>query len=311
MSGIICNQLTIYHMKPYLKLFKLTLALCLGLLFTIGCLKDELVAPDAAIDQRESPTASGLGPNSTTKFYGVSTDNQLITYTVGPPAQEKSSVPITGLKEPGEMIVSIDMNTKDGLLYGVSDKGRLYTIDPVTGAATPVSTTAFNPMPTGSIYGMDFNTKTGLFRLVTNAGENMTISPTTGSIVSVDQKLTPSSTVINSVAYTSATSSSPTANMYDISISDGKVYVQADSKGMLSPIGSTNLLIQDEGGFDISKDNTYGLAVLKASDLYKDPSDPTGANTTVDYRLYYIDLKSGDATAMGSVRPMNGMTIAN
>lgn len=69
-------------------------------------------------------------------------------------------------------------------------------------------------------------------------------------------------------------------------------------------------MIQDEGGFDIAKDNAYGLAVLKAGDLYKDASDPTGVNTTVDYRLNHINLKAGDATAFGSVRPMNGMTIA-
>lgn len=288
-------------MKSYLKFFKLTLALCLGLLFTIGCIKDEVVAPDAAIDLRESPTASGLGPNSDVKFYGVSDDNQFVTYTVGPPAQEKSATPITGLKEPGEKIVTIDQNQKNMLVYGASDMGRLYTIDPATAAASPVSNTAFNPMPSGNVYGMDFNPQTGMFRLVTNTGDNMTISPTTGSVVSVDQKLTPSSTVINSVAYKSGTSSSPTAAMYDISSSDGNVYTQSESKGMLTPVGSTNLLIQDEGGFDISKDNTYGLAVLKAADLYKDPSDPTGVNTTVDYRLYYIDLKTGDATAFGSV----------
>lgn len=298
-------------MKSYLKYLKLTLALCLGLLFTVGCLKDEIVAPDAAIDQRESPTASGLGPDSTTKFYGVSTDNQLITYTVGPPAQEKSSVVITGLKEPGEVIASIDLNPKDGLIYGISNKGRMYTINPETGAATPVSTTAFNPMPTGTIYGMDFNTKTGLFRLVTNAGENMTVSPVTGAIVSVDQKLTPGSTIINSVAYTNGTSSSPTASMYDISTSDGKVYVQDDMKGTLRAVGSTTLVIQDEGGFDISKDNTYGLAVLNAGALYKDPSDPQGLNTATAYRLYHIDLRTGKATSFGSVRPLNGMTIAN
>jgi hypothetical protein len=298
-------------MKPYLKFFNLILVLCLGFLFTIGCLKDEIVAPDAAIDQRESPTASGLGPDSTAKFYGVSMDNQLITYTVGPPAQEKTATPITGLKEPDERIVTIDMNPKNGLLYGVSNKGRLYTIDPATAAATPVSTSAFNPMPTGNIYGMDFNSKTGLFRLVTNTGDNMTVSPTTGTITSVDQKLTPSSTVINSVAYLNGTSSSPTASMFDISITDGKVYVQDESKGTLRAVGSTTLMIQDEGGFDISKDNRYGLAVLNAGALYKDPSDPQGLNTATAYRLYHIDLSTGKATSFGSVRPMSGMTIAN
>src|SRR6478752_6741002 len=50
-----------------------------------------------------------------------------------------TSVPVTGLQG-GETLVGIDVRPANQLLYGVGSSSRLYTINPLTGAAAQVGT---------------------------------------------------------------------------------------------------------------------------------------------------------------------------
>src|SRR3954468_9782626 len=59
--------------------------------------------------------------------------------------------PITGMQA-GETLYGIDQRPGTGHLYGVSSQGRLYVLDPVSGAATQVgASAAFTPG--GTAYG--------------------------------------------------------------------------------------------------------------------------------------------------------------
>src|SRR5947208_9654965 len=48
-----------------------------------------------------------------------------------------TSVPVTGLQT-GESLVGIDVRPASQVLYGLGSSSRLYTINPLTGAATQV-----------------------------------------------------------------------------------------------------------------------------------------------------------------------------
>src|SRR5262245_42492688 len=68
--------------------------------------------------------------------YGVTATGDLIAFdTVAPAAV--TTLPITGLA-PGEDIVGLDMVVTNGRLYALTDQGRLYTLNPASGAALQV-----------------------------------------------------------------------------------------------------------------------------------------------------------------------------
>src|SRR5687767_13533098 len=64
---------------------------------------------------------------------------QLAYFDSGDPTAILARTTIKGLA-PRESLVGIDFRPADGLLYGVGDSGRLYTIEPARGRATVVGT---------------------------------------------------------------------------------------------------------------------------------------------------------------------------
>ncbi len=68
----------------------------------------------------------------------LSLANRVSTFDSALPATVSVPRTITGL-QPNETLVGIDRRPADGQLYGISDAGRVYLINPETGAATFVS----------------------------------------------------------------------------------------------------------------------------------------------------------------------------
>ena len=98
-----------------------------------------------------------------------------------------SDVAITGLS-PNESLVGIDFRPNGEQLYGVSDASRIYTINPVTGVATPVAPN-FTPTVAGTSFGMDFNPTVDRIRLVSEFDQNLRLNPVTGTVASTDGTL--------------------------------------------------------------------------------------------------------------------------
>src|SRR3954464_869248 len=66
-----------------------------------------------------------------------------------------TSVPVTGLQT-GESLLGIDVRPAHQQVDGVGTTGRVYTINPTTGVATPLAlASAFTP--NGTAFGVDFN----------------------------------------------------------------------------------------------------------------------------------------------------------
>jgi hypothetical protein len=200
--------------------------------------------------------------------------------------------PVTGMQL-GETLVAIDQRPATGQLYGIGSQGRVYVLDPISGAATQLGTTsAFTP--DGTAFGGDINPVPDRIRLVSNTEQNLRLNPNDGSLTQVDTPLNPAANVV-AAAYTSNVSGATSTTLYDIDSVAGTLLVQGSpggtpaspNGGTLTTVGSlmlgTNL--NPAIGFDIGAD-TASFATITVGGMS---------------RLYGIDLGSGLATNLGQI----------
>ncbi len=288
-----------------IKLFILAIS---GLFLFSACEKDQILAPmpQNRIDDNGSFAPK---PPKGTFFYGLSSNNELIGFQSGNPLQEEGTVSISGLQS-GETILAIDFRPATGQLYGVSNMSRIYIINTASGVARPVSMTPFTPAINGTLVGFDFNPTVDRIRLVTNNEQNIRIHPETGMVAAVDGSLNPGDRTVVAVAYTNSFAGSTSTTLYDIDVSDDKLYKQVPpNAGTLQLVGSLGVLATGEGGFDISPDNSVAIAVLfgRGDDDEDDQDEISNGNKT---KFYYINLETGEATNAGKTeRAIIGLAI--
>src|SRR6185295_8470045 len=95
----------------------------------------------------------------------------------------QSRTSVTGLQA-SEKLLAIDFRPATGQLYGITDAGRLYTINLNTGAASLVVAGIFSR--TLDDVAFDFDPVTDQIRVLTD--KNLRVNPTTGA-VTVDSDL--------------------------------------------------------------------------------------------------------------------------
>lgn len=208
-----------------------------------------------------------------------------------------NSTTISGLS-PTEQILSIDFRPLTGELYGLSDQSAIYTLNPMSGAATKVGT-GFADALNGGNFGFDFNPQIDRIRIVSDADQNFVAHPTTGNAnvaattpvayVAGDVNAGKQPNVVHH-AY-DGNVFGQLATMSQLRAIDTQLDIlvtQANNAGTLQTIGALGVDAQDIGGFDVS---TSGIA-------YAAFSNGVGA---VDSSLYTIDLKTGAATKIGTI----------
>jgi hypothetical protein len=125
--------------------------------------------------------------------YGVTVSGNLITFDSNNPGVIRTVVGITGLTS-GQTLVGTDFRPNTGQLYGLGYNGnglpagtpnaQLYTINPSTGAATPVGSGI--QLALGGVsdeIGFDFNPTVDRIRVVSTNDANYRLNPNTGGIV--------------------------------------------------------------------------------------------------------------------------------
>jgi hypothetical protein len=250
---------------------------------------------------------NGAAAMKGTPFYALTSSNELVYFLSGNPLAEKSMIAISGL-QPMEMILAIDFRPVGGMLYGVSNQSRIYTINTNTGQATAVSAAPFTPAINGSMVGFDFNPTVDRIRLVTNNGQNLRLNPITGAVAAVDGNINPGSPMVTAVAYTNSFSGATTTTLYDIDVASDKLYIQAPpNNGTLTAVGLLGVQAVGEAGFDISPDNSVAIAALYGRG-YEDGQDEISNGNK--YRFYYINLSTGEAKNAGKTdRTIIGLAI--
>ncbi|WP_329266711.1 DUF4394 domain-containing protein [Streptomyces sp. NBC_01451] len=258
-----------------------------GLLVAASCAGPALAAGDTAAGVKQA----GLSA------IGLTSDQRLVVFDVRRPAGVWSLGRVWGLSG-DTRLVGIDFRVQNGKLYGVGDRGGIYTFSTRNAQAMKVSqlTVALS----GTAFGVDFNPAANRLRVVSGSGQNLRHNmddPAAPLATTVDATLTnpttPPSTAIGvtGAAYTNNDLSTATATtLFDLDTMADRVSVQSPANtGTLAPAGSLGTDADPDAGFDIYYDpatgTNQGYAVIK---------------TTGTSRLYRVNLLNGKATDSGA-----------
>jgi hypothetical protein len=214
---------------------------------------------------------------------------------------------ISGLPA-GERLLSIDYRPSNGRLYGLSSAGKIFTINPDTGAATlgstlSIATAITNGLTAGKSYAIDFNPLADALRIVSSpdgdgasknyrvAGANLESTGATATDADLTLGGLTTGFGIAQIAYSNSFANpAPTATrMFDIDADNNRLLQQVPpNDGTLTVIGSTGSVFNDYGGFDISGgDNGMVLMANRVG--------ATGA-----FSLFTANLGTGVTTAAGT-----------
>lgn len=239
---------------------------------------------DAAVNRSAGSGRIG-GPDF--DFYALADGNKLLQLNTANPETVLASVNINNLAS-GDRIVGIDFRPATGQLYGVSGSARLYTINPLTGAAVMIGTGPFSNAVMSDGVAFDFNPTVDRIRLETNSGQNFRLNPETGTVAAVDGNINGApGAVATGAAYTNNRAGVTTTMLYVIDPVNDRLYLQnPPNDGTLVSIGSLGIDIAGSSGFDISSDGTSALAAL-------------GVNGRSE--LHQINLSTGRAEKVGNL----------
>lgn len=264
-------------------------------------------------------------PLSKEQLVAVTAGHELITFNAAKPEQILERRPVKGLLE-GERIVGIDFRVAKGVLYALSQHGRLFSVDIPSGVLTQVGSPSAELRLQGPVFGFDFNPAADRIRVVSSGGQNLRLHPDTGAIVDGDPGtpgVQPDPALryawsdvnagrqpdIAGAAYTYNPKDSKITTNYAIDRKLGVLVMQGSKEGVqpvvspnsgqLRTVGSLGLGVLADVAFDISDVNNSALAALR---------------TSADSRtsLYQIDLGTGQARLLGVIgsgEPLAGMGI--
>lgn len=240
-------------------------------------------------------------------FYGVTQDNQLVTFQSDNVLNVAPTHAITGLPG-GESIVGLDVRPATGQLYALGKTSRLYVINPRTGAARQVGATPFIPALAGTGFGFDFNPTVDRIRVTSDADQNLRLNPDDGAVAGVDTNLAyapgdpgaGTNPSVTASAYTNSFAGATSTTLFDIDNARHTLVIQnPPNNGTLTTVGALGST-DDAVAFDIG-DGNVGYAVL------------TGKQNVQG--LNRIDLSTGKATPLtdefiGTARPLTGLAAA-
>ncbi|WP_405576131.1 DUF4394 domain-containing protein [Streptomyces sp. NBC_01167] len=254
-----------------------------------------LAAADTSPPQTEQSTAAAQSGHLSA--IGLTTDQRLVEFLVHAPSKAWSLGKVTGLTGDAKL-VGIDFRVQNERLYGVGDKGGVYTLSTRNAKATKVS--QLTAALSGMRFGVDFNPAANRLRVISDTGQNLrhniddSAAPLT---TTVDGMLTnptmPPSTAlgVTGAAYTNNDLNAATAtSLFDIDTANDRVSLQSPANaGTLAPTGNLGVNAGPSAGFDIyyspQAGTNQGYAALQASG---------------SYRLYKVNVLNGRASSHGA-----------
>ncbi|WP_432126395.1 DUF4394 domain-containing protein [Streptomyces sp. bgisy082] len=227
---------------------------------------------------------------------GLTADQRLVGFDVSDPADTWSFGKVAGLVGDGRL-VGIDFRVQNGKLYGVGDKGGVYTLNDKAGA---VKVSQLTVALQGKYFGVDFNPAANRLRVISDTGQNLrhniddpAAPKTTTADGTLTNPTTPPSTAlgVTGAAYTNNDLDAATATtLFDVDTTNDRVSLQSPANaGTLAPTGGLGVNAGPSAGFDIyykaSDGSNHGFAAL---------------NTDGKQRFYKVDLLTGKATLAGA-----------
>ncbi|MES2785191.1 MAG: DUF4394 domain-containing protein [Pseudomonadota bacterium] len=254
----------------------------------------------------DSPAPGPSSPQAVGDTVVLTVSGKLKSFNRTAPGAEVGSVTISGLTN--ESLLGIDYRPADGKLYGLSNTGNIFTIDPSTGVATFKSALRplagdDNPYMTlvgGTHFAVDFNPVADRLRVVSDTGLNLRINVDTGD-TTTDGMINPAGNIVSAAAYTNSFAGTSTTQLFDLDVAAGRLLLQdPPNAGTVNGGVPLGLVADGVNGFDIDARTNTGYAALRL-----------GADTA----LYSINLgaTAGAATRIGAISgddAIRGLAVA-
>ncbi|MFD5739716.1 DUF4394 domain-containing protein [Streptomyces massasporeus] len=260
-----------------------------------------------------TPGTGSAAPAATPSLraFGISGDGTLMaTFTTDRPQVLDWVRVVTGLT--GDTgLIGIDFRVQDGLMYGVGNKGGIYTIK-TPPATTDVVVTKVSQLQYalhGANFGVDFNPAADRLRVISDNGQNLRHNLNDHSTVQDLNLTTPpvegTTKGVSAAAYTNNDLNAATATtLVDINTTTDQVFLQSPANnGTLAPTGSLGIDAGINAGMDIYSTLSGGKTVDNAAFA---SLTPNGAGTP---SLYGINVFTGQATSIGQF-PLNITDLA-
>jgi hypothetical protein len=230
--------------------------------------------------------AAASAPALAEPIIGLTSTNALATFDSSRPGDASALNPITGLQAANERILAIDARPTTGLLYGVSNLDRVYTLAP-TGAASFVG--ALTASLGSDVVGIDFNPVADLsgaasLRIISSAGLNLAFNVNNG--VTAVQSPIEANLAANAYSNNDVDPTTGTALYYIDAVAGAlKVATSAFNAPVINTVGALGVAVGRVADFDISVSGASFAAL----------TDATGRSS-----LYRIDLQTGAAGLLGA-----------
>ena len=258
-------------------------------------------AVPAPAPEQEAPAGQPGGDSgqAPVNIVGLTDDNRLVEFSSDNPAPRETGT-ISGLGEGDTRLIGIDYRAADSRLYGVGDRGGIYTVEP-SGQATSVGRMTI--APEGTNFGVDFNPAADALRVVSDTGQNlrqpMATTPLPATVA--DTQLTYPAA---GAAYTNNDTDPNTATtLYDLDTTLDQIALQSPANsGLLAPTGKLTVNAGPSVGFDIYSTSTGGSITGQQAFATLPVNGQHG--------LYRITLFSGKAEQVGSGLDRNMVDIA-
>ena len=241
--------------------------------------------------------------------YAATAAGELIRFNAGQPSRVLSRVAVGGL-DSGDRLVGIDFRISRGVLFALSARGRLYTLDTASGKLTAVGPGVALAAGDDAV-GFDFNPVADRIRVVTAAGRNLRLHPDSGALAAEDPALryadgdatagTPAR--VGGAAYTYNKTDPKLTTNYAIDVARGTLLRQGSlegvqpavspNSGLLATVGALGTGTVDDAAFDIADVSNMALAALRSGGVT---------------RLHRVDLGTGKATPLGRVADGQSLT---
>ena len=243
----------------------------------------------------------------------ITASNQLIRFNAGQPSRILSKTALSGL-QPGESVLGIDFRIAKGQLFALGSTGRLYRVDAMTGAATPVGAPLGIAL-VGEEFGVDFNPTVDRLRVVSNTGLNLRIHPDTGALVDGNPVLDGAqpdgalayvagdlnagkAPAVVAAAYTYNKSNEKITTNYVIDATAGTLVMQGSMEGATPVVSPNTGQLRTVGALGAGAFKTAAFDIADLSGAAFAALTPAGASAS---RWVEIDLKSGAAKVLGTI----------
>ena len=228
------------------------------------------------------------------QLVGLTADNQLLLFRSDSPSNLQGAVTVTGLAT-GETLLGLGYQDALGRIYALGSTNRLYVVNPITGAALPVSTLPFSPPLNGDSFAFAVDNSTNLARSYSSSGQNLTVSILTGQGAGTAASYaydpadpgTGTTPVLSALAYSAPPAGSQgLAGLYAIDAARSAFVTAPTQQALIRTIGELGVRVAGPAGLVLTKAGT-ALAALRTS-------------AEGNPQLYNLDISTGKATPISS-----------